>query len=124
TPMRQMNLNPTYLTLTPPTQRLMSTEDLTSHLNLDCVETELLDQYLETATHQVETDLQMYLRPAQLRLQVDRFPMGSDHQWDFPRRPLLIERSPVTDVTGISYVGEDGETVEADLADFDVDLSS
>lgn len=124
--MRQMELNPTYQLVTAPTQRLMSTEELTSHLNLDCTEADLLDQYLETATHQVETDLQMFLRPAQLRLQVDSFPYrcNSGHPWDYPRRPLFIERSPVTEVTGISYVSADGETVTADLGDFDIDLAS
>lgn len=99
--MRQLELNPTYEVVTPPQAAVLTAADLRLHSRIDAEdEDELLEQYIAAATALVEVDSRLFLRPAGLRLHLDRFPIGV---------PVCIQRCPVTELTAVKYLDVAGE---------------
>lgn len=100
--MNALELNAAHVTTTAPTASIVTADECRRQCRIDHT-TEDLDllAWAERATEMLERDTLLLLRPMVGRLELDRAPCAGT--------PIYIERFPITDVTGITYVDSAGD---------------
>jgi uncharacterized phiE125 gp8 family phage protein len=110
-------LNAAYVTTTAPSAAVLSTSQLKTQCRVDHDhENALLDELGAEATAKVEEDSRTLLRTCVKRLELDRFPDAGE--------PIYLEWTPVTSVTSITYIDNDGNQQTWSSADYVVSLGS
>lgn len=115
--MNDLDLNSAYILDAAPTALVLTVDELKVQCRVDHnVEDSLIGDLGLIATKKVEDDSRWLLRPVTVELQLDRFPCSGT--------PIYVERSPVTDVTSITYVDSAGDVQTWDSAKYIAGLGS
>ena len=106
----------THVVTVAPTTAVVDTAALRRQCRVDHHdEDSVLDGFRDAATEMVERDSHCWLRPATVRLQLDRVPCSG---------VIELPRGPVNSIASLTYVDDNGDTQTWDSANYLADVSS
>ncbi|AMV20413.1 head-tail connector protein [Planctomyces sp. SH-PL14] len=115
--MNALELNAAYVTTEAPTASIVDAARLRRQCRVDSASEDAdLLEWLATATKMIEDETSLFLRPQEGVLNLDRFPGGGC--------PIFVERFPIAEVTGITYLDTNGVRQTWDPELYIVGLSS